>query len=439
MQGLAKAKKGATEVKSLTKSQKQKLIAAPDAQVEIALPVAGVLNDVRSAFFGLCVNAGKAVLTAMMEEERGALCGPKGVPNRTRSAYRGGHTRSQVTLAGQRIGIARPRAHHIETGEVRLPSFDWATERDPLDAATIAAIAAGVSTRRYRTTLDPLPADEAATAVSKSAVSRRFVALSSERLEQWLASGFDHVQLPVVMIDGIHFKDRVVLVALGVDTEGRKHVLGIREGSTENTRVVRSLISDLIERGLRAETPRLWVIDGGKALRRAITEVFGATALVQRCQEHKRRNVLGHLPEHLHASVARAMKDAWNSKDAALAKRQLERLANSLAKPHPGAAASLREGVTETLTLTALDIDGALYKSFRTTNPIENLNGLIAHYTRNVKRWRDGEMVLRWIGTALHEASGGFRAVRGFRDITRLIAALEEHVRLATHVERKIA
>lgn len=426
-------------MKSLTKSKKQKLFAARDAQVEIALPVAGVLNDVRSAFFGLCVNAGKAVLTAMMEEERGALCGPKGVPNPARSAYRGGHTRSQVTLAGQRIGIARPRARHIETGEVSLPSFEWATDRDPLDAATIAAIAAGVSTRRYRTTLDPLPANEPVAAVSKSAVSRRFVALSSERLGQWLASGFEHMKLPVVMIDGIHFKDRVVLVALGFDTEGRKHVLGMREGSTENARVVRSLISDLIERGLDADMPRLWIIDGGKALRRAITEVFGATALVQRCQEHKRRNVLDHLPEHLHASVARAMKDAWHSKDAALAKRQLERLANSLAKPHPGAAASLREGLAETLTLTTLGIDGALYKTFRTTNPIENLNGLIAHYTRNVKRWRDGEMVLRWIGTALHEASGGFRAVRGFRDMNHLVATLEEHVQLATHIERKIA
>lgn len=426
-------------MKSLTKSKKQKVVVARDAQVEIALPVAGVLSDVRSAFFGLCVNAGKAMLTAMMEEERAALCGARGVPNPTRSAYRGGHTRSQVTLAGQRIAIARPRARHIETGEVMLPSFQWATHRDPLDAATIAAMAAGVSTRRYRTTLDPLPADQSAVAVSKSAVSRRFVALSSERLEQWLASRLDHVQLPVVMIDGIHFKERVVLVALGFDTDGRKHVLGMREGSTENTRVVRSLIADLIERGLDADTPRLWIIDGGKALRRAITEVFGASALVHRCQEHKRRNVLDHLPEHLHPSVGRAMKDAWHSKHAVLAKRQLERLANSLAKAHPGAAASLREGLAETLTLTTLGIDGALYRTFRTTNPIENLNGLIAHYTRNVKRWRDGEMVLRWIGTALHEASAGFRAVRGFRDMKRLVTALDEHVQLTPHIERKIA
>jgi putative transposase len=439
MQGLAKAKKGATEVKSLTKLKKQKLVVARAAQVEMALPVAGVLSDVRSAFFGLCVNAGKAVLTAMMEEERAALCGPKGVPNPTRSAYRGGHTRSQVTLAGQRIAIERPRARHVEAGEVALPSFEWAAHRDPLDAATIAAIAAGVSTRRYRTTLDPLPAEESAAAVSKSAVSRRFVALSRERLEQWLACALEQVKLPVVMIDGIHFKDRVVLVALGFDPEGRKHVLGIREGSTENTRVVRSLLSDLIERGLDAEMARLWIIDGGKALRRAITEVFGASALVQRCQEHKRRNVLDHLPEHLHVSVGRAMKDAWHSADPVLAKRQLERLANSLAKSHPGAAASLREGLAETLTLIGLGIDGALYKTFRTTNPIENLNGLIGHYTHNVKRWRDGEMVLRWIGTALHEASGGFRAVRGFRDMKRLVTALEERMQLATPLERKFA
>lgn len=426
-------------MKSLTKSSKQKLVAARDAQVEIALPVVGVLNDVRSAFFGLCVNAGKAVLTAMMEEERAARCGPKGVPNPERTAYRGGHTRSQVTLGGQRISIARPRVRHFDMGEVTLPSYEWAAQRDPLDAATIAAIAAGVSMRRYRATLDPLPADESASAVSKSAVSRRFVALSSERLEQWLAARLDAAKLPAVMIDGIHFKDRVVLVALGFDTYGRKHVLGIREGSTENTRVVRSLISDLIERGLDTDTARLWVIDGGKALRRAITEVFGASALVHRCQEHKRRNVLDHLPEHLHASVGRAMKDAWHSKDATLAKRQLERLASSLAKAHPGAAASLREGLAETLTLTTLGIDGALYRTLRTTNPIENLNGLIAHYTRNVKRWRDGEMVLRWIGTALHEASAGFRAVRGFRDIKRLVDALEQQVQLTTHIERQIA
>lgn len=424
-------------MKSLTKSIRPELI-SHDAQVQLSLPVANVLHDVRSALFGLCINAGKAVLGAMMEAERTALCGPKGVPVVERTAYRGGHTRSWVTLGGRRIAIARPRARAVQAGELALPSFAWAAHEDPLNAATMAAMAARVSTRRYQTTLDPLPAGEAQAAVSRSAVSRRFVALSAERLRQWL-SGRIEVVLPVVMIDGVHFEERVVLVALGFDAQGKKHVLGMREGSTEKAAVVRALLSELIDRGLDPDAPRLWVIDGAKALRRAITETFGDSALVQRCQEHKRRNVLDHLPEALHASVGRALRDAWDTPDALLAQRQLERLANSLSKNHPGAAASLREGLAETLTLIHLGIEEALYRTLRTTNPIENLNGLIAHYTRNVKRWRDGQMVLRWIGTALHEARRGFRAVRGYRDMKLLTSALAQRARSAFDVQSKVA
>jgi putative transposase len=424
-------------VKSLTKSIRSKLV-SQDVHAQFSLPVANVLRDVRSAFFGLCINAGKAVLRAMMEAERTALCGPKGVPAAERSAYRGGHTRSSVVLGGRRIAIARPRVRAVEAGELALPSFTWAAHEDPLNAATMTAMAARVSTRRYQSTLDPLPAGEDESAVSKSAVSRRFVSLSAERLRQWLSRRIE-VALPVVMIDGIHFMERVVLVALGFDAQGKKHVLGIREGSTEKTQVVRALLADLIERGLDPDTPRLWVIDGGKALRRAITETFGETALVQRCQEHKRRNVLDHLPEELRASVGRALRDAWNTRDAALAQRQLERLASSLSKNHPGAAASLREGLAETLTLIHLGIDAALYRTFRTTNPIENLNGLIAHYTGNVKRWRDGEMVLRWVGTALHEAGRGLRAVRGYRDMKQLVNALSQRVRTEVALQSKVA
>lgn len=414
-------------MKSLTKSSRSKL-AAQDSQVQFSLPVAGVLRDVRSAFFGLCINAGKAVLAAMMETERTALCGPKGMPDTRRRAYRGGNTRSWITLGGRRIALKRPRARALETGELSLPTFTWAADADPLNAATMAAIAAGVSTRRYRRTLDPLPAEEKQSSVSRSAVSRRFIARSAEQLQTWLSRPIK-TALPAIMIDGIHFRDRVVLLALGFDAQGKKHVLGLREGSTEKGAVVRALLSDLIDRGLQADAPRLWVIDGGKALRRAILDTFGATALVQRCQEHKRRNVLEHLPEDMHASVGRALKDAWETRDPVLAKRQLERLAQSLARNHPGAASSVREGLEETLTLIGLGIDDALYRTFRTTNPIENLNGLMAHYTRNVRRWRDGQMVLRWIATALHEASAGFRAVRGYRDMKRLVNALDRHVR----------
>lgn len=409
-------------MKSLTKPA---LRAMPPAQVQISLPVQGVLHDIRHAFQGLCIHAGQQVLAAMMEADRVALCGAKGVPDSDRRAVRGGSTGSRVVLGGQRIAIKRPRVRCVDAGELQLPTFTWAAGVDPLNAATMAAIAAGVSTRRYRSTVDALPPGEESSATSSSAVSRRFVALSQHQLDEWLSRRLDTVDLPVVMIDGIHFRDRVILVALGIDAQGNKHVLGLREGSTEAARVVRSLLSDLIERGLHADRVRLWVIDGGKALRKAIVETFGATALVQRCQEHKRRNVLEHLPEEMHASVNRAMRDAWSSHDPALARRQLMRMAASLQAKHPGATASLKEGLEETLTLQAMGISGALYRTLRTTNPLENLNGSIAHYTRNVKRWKDGAMTLRWVASALSDASGQFRRLRGCGEMKTLLRALD--------------
>ena len=228
-------------------------------------------------------------------------------------------------------------------------------------------------------------------------------------------------------------------MALGIDAQGNKHVLGLREGSTESTRVVRSLLSDMVERGLDADRPRLWVIDGGKALRRAIVDCFGRRALVQRCQEHKLRNVLEHLPEELQAGVGRAMRDAWDSGNTVLAKKQLQRLATSLEARHPGAAASLREGLEETLTAQTLGISGALYRTLRTTNPIENLNGSIAHFTRNVKRWKDGQMTLRWIAGALSDAKARFRKLRGHRDMKILLAALSTRVENADAADLKAA
>ncbi len=404
---------------------KPALRAMPAAQVQISLPVQGVLRDVRHAFLGLCIDAGQKVLAAMMEADRVALCGPKGVPDTGRRAVRGGTTASQVVLGGQRIAVRRPRARSMTEGELTLRSFEWAADADPLDAATMAAIAAGVSTRRYASTQEPVPAAHRPRAASKSAVSRRFVQLSQEQLAQWLARPLGELDLPVVMIDGIHFRDRVILLALGIDAQGNKHVMGLREGSTEATRVVASLLADLVERGLAAERMRLWVIDGGKALRRAIVQTFGACALVQRCQEHKRRNVLAHLPEDMHASVKRALKDAWSASDADLARKQLGRLASSLQARHPGAAASLREGMEETLTVQALGITGALCRTLRTTNPIENLNGSVAHYARNVKRWGDGQMVLRWVASALSDAATRMRKLRGCGQMRGLLKALD--------------
>jgi transposase-like protein len=404
---------------------KPALRALPAAEVQISLPVQGVLRDVRHAFLGLCLDAGQKVLAALMEGDRIALCGPKGVPDAARRAVRGGTTSSQVVFGGQRIEVRRPRARSVTEGELTLPSFEWAAGGDPLDEATMAAIAAGVSTRRYASTLDPVPEKHKPSAASKSAVSRRFVQLSQEQLAQWLGRPIGEVDLPVVMIDGIHFRDRVILLAIGIDAQGNKHVLGLREGSTEAARVVAALLSDLIERGLDAQRQRLWVIDGGKALRKAIVQTFGCCALIQRCQEHKRRNVLEHLPEDMHASVKRTLKDAWTVADADLGRRQLQRLATSLQSKHPGAAASLREGLEETLTVQALGITGALYRTLRTTNPIENLNGSVARYCRNVKRWGDGQMALRWVASALSDAATRMRKLRGCSQMRGLLKALD--------------
>ncbi len=408
---------------SLTKSIRSE-VSARGVALQRVICVPAVIEDVRSAFFGLCVHAGKQVLAAMMEDDRTRLCGPTGRPDPDRRALRGGHTRSWVVMGGRRTPIRRARARATAGEELSLPSMVWASAADPLNAVTLSAIAAGVSGRRYAGTLDALPPGCEERATSRSSVSRRFVALSAARLAEWLASPLGKLELPVIMIDGIHFRGRVVLVALGIDAKGEKHVLALREGHAENATLVRALIADLVERGLDPETARLWVIDGAKALRRAIAEHFGQAALVQRCQIHKLRNVLGHLPDEMHASVRRAMNDAWHTENPALALKQLQRLASSLAREHPGAASSLREGMEETLTLRRLGIDGALYRTLRTTNAIENLNGSVAHYTRNVRRWRDGQMLVRWIGAALLEARRGFRRLRGYRDIQKLRAAL---------------
>jgi len=426
-------------MKSLTKS-----IRVPQRSFASVVPVtvpplAAVLSDVRSAFFGLCVSAGKQVLASMMEADRVALCGPKGRVDPERRAVRGGHTRSWVTLGGRRVAMRRPRARLVAGEELCLPSFGWAEKHDPLNEATLAAIAAGVSTRRYAGTLDALPLGELQSSISRSSVSRRFVALSAAQLGEHFSKPLHDLDLPVVILDAIHFRERIVLLALGIDSEGGKHVLGLAEGSTENATVVKALLGELVERGLDPERLRLWVIDGAKALARAIRELFAEAALVQRCQVHKMRNVLERLPEHVRPSVRRAINDAWMSSDPALALKQLERLARSLEREHPGAARSLREGMEETLTVQRLGIGGALYLTLRSTNPIENLNGAVAHHTRNVKRWRGGEMVLRWVGAALLQAGSRFRRVRGVRDMPKLCAVLERHRTSSMNSERRVA
>ena len=403
----------------------EELASPPVATVQLPLPLLDVLQDTRTAFFGLCLDAGQQVLHTMMEQDREQLCGPKHVPNPARRAVRGGSTRGEVTLGGRRILVPRLRARSVDGHELALPSFTYAAGRDPLDARTLEAIAIGVTTRQYCRALDPLPAGIRERAVSKSSVSRRVVALTSAQLATWLARPLADVDVRIVFIDGLHFREHVILLALGVDSQGQKHVLALHEGTTENATVCQALLTDLRARGLDLDRPMLVVIDGGGGLRKALRETCGATAVVHRCQVHKRRNVLEHLPESMRPRVRRVLAEAYELADAALAKRRLLQLAAGLDHTHPGAAASLREGLDETLTLQRLGVTGALYRTLRSTNAIENLNGLVGHFVHNVRRWRDGRMLVRWIAAGLQEVTRSFRRLRGHRDLAAFIRALD--------------
>ena len=259
-------------------------------------------------------------------------------------------------------------------------------------------------------------------------MSRQFVARTRRQVEEFLWRPLGELDLRVVFMDGTRLGEHVLLTALGIDSGGHKHVLGVVEGSSESEAVCRALLGNLVERGLGVERVRLFVIDGGKGLRKAIREVFGAWALIQRCQIHKVRNVLEHLPKGKGAWVRAAMHRAWAAGSAEGARRKLRELASQLQEHHPGATSSLLEGLEETLTILRLGVGALLAQTLRSTNPVENLQESLKRVARNVKRWRGGSMALRWAASGLMEASKGFRRVKGYREIPLLIAALDSMV-----------
>jgi transposase-like protein len=398
----------------------------------MSLPMVDALVGLEEDYFSLCIRSGDIVLRAMLEADRTELCGPKWGRGSNREVVRAGTTRSEVTLGGRRVSITRPRARTSDGAEVSLPTFLWAANRDPLDRATMSAVSAGVSMRGYESTLDPLPPGVDDRSTAKSSVSRRFVAMSTAKLKQWLNAPLEDLELEAILIDGIHFADHCVLIALGVTAQGQKKILGLHEGGTENAAVARTLLTNLVTRGLDPSRSMLFGIDGSKALRKAIRDVWGDAGIVQRCQVHKLRNILDHLPETQRPWVRSRMRKAYEEPTYQKAVAALERLARELECKHPGAASSLREGLEETLTLQRLGIRGALFRTLRSTNAIENLNGSIATYTRNAKRWRGGTMILRWIAAALDHSQPRFRAVRGFSELHKLRAALDREIDTAS-------
>jgi len=407
-----------------------KAAAAQEPQLTLAMPeVAGVI---REGLLALSVSAGMAVLQEMLAQDVERLVGPRGRHDAERTAYRHGAERSSLPLGGRRVPLTRPRVRSLEGEELGLPTWRALAERDLLSELAVSRMLAGVSTRRYaQAGLEPVGSEIEATArgTSKSAVSRRFVALTGARLSELLRRPVP-AGIRVLFIDCIEIKGRAIVAALGVDVTGAKHLLGIGEGATENARLVTSLIEDLVQRGLCAEEGLLFVIDGAKALRSAIRRCFGERALVHRCQVHKARNVTDHLPERERPFVRRKLEAAWRDPDARAAERSLGALARSLEAAHPGAAASLREGLSETLTVTRLGLapHEALWRTLRSTNPVEQAFSVCRTEARNVKRWQSGDQALRWVAAGLQQASSGWRRLRGHRSMPILLAGLKRHV-----------
>ena len=404
-----------------------------DAPIPVPRSVSVAMEDIaatmREGLLAMAVSAGLAVMSSLMEESVTALCGPKGKHDAGRSALRHGAEDGSVTLGGRRVGVRRPRVRATDgSGELPVPAYDLFSSTELLGEMAMTKMMAKLSTRRYRAGLEPVGTQVEATSrsTSKSAVSRRFVEATETALAELLDRDLSGLDLVVLMVDGVHFADHLVVVAMGIAIDGTKHPLALAEGSTENATLVTDLLVGLRDRGLDVTKPVLVVIDGSKALSVAVRAVFDHP-VIARCQLHKIRNVTSKLPEALGQTVAKKMRSAYH-KEALVAQAELEELARQLSKSHPGAAGSLREGLAETLTVNRLGVPPTLARTLRSTNPIESMIEICRDHSANVKRWRDGQMALRWCAAGMAEAGKQFRKVNGFLHLPVLRKALEAEV-----------
>jgi len=376
------------------------------------LPLVDLLVDTKAELFELMVRSGLRVLDAMLEDDRTALCGPRYAHQAERTASRAGTVPSEVVLGGRKVAIQRPRVR-AEGREVPLPTFQALTAADPLNRRVVEQMLVGVATRQYARSLEPVPAGVASRGTSKSSVSRRFVAKTTAQLQTWQSAPLDGLDLIALILDGVHIGEHCLVVALGIAADGQKHALGLWEGATENATVCQGLLANLQSRGLRTDRSLLVILDGAKALHKAVRAVFGAAALIQRCQVHKLRNILEYLPERQRAWVQAIVRRAYHHTDVKAATRLLTDLARRLEAEYPSAAESVREGLDETLTVLTLQL-----------SPAESLLSRTRHVKRNVKRWRGGSMMVRWVAAGVLEAVKGFRRLKGHGDMPRLVAAL---------------
>ena len=425
--------KGTTTVKK----DYQKEHTAAAASVEATMPdavtvtLAELVGSLREGLLAMAVGAGLQVMDALLDDSVTALAGPKFKQNADRAAVRHGTEAGSVVLGGRRVPVRRPRVRTADgSAEVQVPAYELFSSTELLGQMALERMMAKLSTRRYAAGLEPVGAqvEETSRSTSKSAVSRRFVAATESALAGMLSADLSGLDLVALMIDGVHFADHLCVVAMGIGVDGTKHPLGLVEGDTENATVVKDLLAELRERGLDTTRPILCVLDGAKALVAAIKAVFDHP-VVQRCQLHKVRNVESKLPKDLASTVAKKMRAAYHDPDALAAEATLEALARSLAKSHPGAAGSLREGLSETLTVTRLGVPPTLARTLRSTNAIESMLEICRDHSSNVKRWRNGQMALRWCAAGMLEASKQFRRVNGFLHLPALRTALDAQVK----------
>jgi putative transposase len=389
------------------------------------------LTNISASFELLCLASGIEALCQMMDHDAHAICGPRHARGHGRRAHRWGKTKGKIGFHGGKVEIERPRLRDFEGKEQALPSWEAAVAEDWLGKWAMNQMLINVATRKFARSVrlpeGDVPAPTGA-GLTKSAVSRRFVALSAARMKEWMASDLSGLDLLVIQIDGIHMDDDLILVAaIGVDAKGDKHPLGLIEGATENAATVQALIDNLVERGLDPAVPRLFIIDGAKALSKAIRRTFGRAAAIQRCQVHKARNIMERLPKSLHASVRRVLRQAWELDDADKAEKLIRNLAQRLERDWSGVAGSILEGIDEILTVTRLGLPKELRRSLACTNIIENVMSTVRRVCRNVKRWRSASMAMRWTAAALQEAAKGFRRLKAHKQLPVLRVALEAH------------
>ena len=420
---------------AVTKTYQSKPVGA-SAPAEVPVPeqvtiaLGEIVESAREGLLALAVGAGLQVMQALMTDSVSQVCGPPGRHNRDRVGYRHGTEAGSVTLGGRRVPVRRPRVRAADgSGELPVPAYELFSGTEVLGRLALERMLAGLSTRRYRSGLEPVGerVQATATATSKSAVSRRFVAATETALAELVGADLSGLDLVAVMVDGVHFAESCCVVALGIGVDGTKHPLAVEEGSTENATLVTALLVGLRERGLDVTRPILAVLDGSKALRRAVLDVFDAP-VIQRCQQHKIRNVKDRLPGRLRTTVERRMRAAYQAESALVAEAELGELAGELDKTHPGAAASLREGLEETLTVLALGVPPTLARTMRSTNPIESMISICREHAANVKRWQGGQMALRWCAAGMVEAGKQFRRVNGHLHLPALRTALDRQV-----------